>query len=82
MTSTTPKGFPKVVPPKEIEGADCRLTPYWLAIKQWRECDKTWPPEVYWHLFQSQIKVSEKVLDKCYQNFIKVGKFSAKTEDI
>jgi len=74
-------GFPKVVPPKEIEGADCRLNPYWSALKQWRECDKAWPPQVYWHLFQSQIKVSEKVLDKCYKNFT-VRKFSAKTGDI
>lgn len=75
-------GFPVVPKVAPVKGCDCTLLPYWFALKQWRECDKTWPPEVYWHLFQSQIKVSEKVLDKCYQNFIKVGKFSAKTEDI
>ena len=61
--------FPKVVPPKPIKGVDCRLLPYWSAIKQWRELDSSWPPSVYWHLFQRQIQVSESVLDKCYKNF-------------
>ena len=73
MTSTTPKGFPRVVPPKKIAGVDCRLNPYWTAIKQWRECDKTWPPQVYWHLFARQIEVSEAILDKCYRHFISMG---------
>lgn len=66
-------GFPRVVPPKEIAGVDCRLNPYWTAIKQWRECDNTWPPQVYWHLFVRQIEVSEAILDKCYRHFISMG---------
>ena len=68
MTSTPPS-FPKVIPPKKIAGADCRLLPYWSAIHQWREQDASWPPQVYWQLFQRQIEVSEAVLDKCYKNF-------------
>lgn len=66
-------GFPRVVPPKKIAGVDCRLNPYWTAIKQWRECDNTWPPQVYWHLFVRQIEVSEAILDKCYRHFISMG---------
>ena len=69
MTSTSPKGFPRVVPPKRIAGADCRLLPYWSAIKQWREQDSSWPTSVYWQLFYRQIEVSEAVLNKCYRNF-------------
>lgn len=72
MTSTPPS-FPKVIPPKKIAGVDCRLTPYWSAIKQWRERDNTWPPQVYWQLFQRQIEVSEAILDKCHRNFISMG---------
>ena len=62
-------GFPKVVPPKPINGADCRLLPYWAAVQQWRSRDSSWPTSVYWHLFVRQINVSEAVLDKCYRNF-------------
>lgn len=61
--------FPRVNPPRPVKGADCRLLPYWSAIRQWRERDNTWPPQVYWHLFQRQLEVSEAVLDKCYKNF-------------
>ena len=73
MTSTSPKGFPRVVPPKKIAGVDCRLTPYWSAIRQWRERDSSWPTTVYWHLFARQIEVSESILDKCHRNFISMG---------
>lgn len=75
-------GFPVVPKVAPVKGCDCTLLPYWASVQLWRERDSSWPQTVYWHLFQSQITASEKVLDKCYQNFIKVGKFSAKTEDI
>lgn len=61
--------FPRVNPPRPVEGCDNRLLPYWSAIKQWRERDNTWPQSVYWHLFARQIEVSESILDKCYRNF-------------
>lgn len=65
--------FPRVNPPRPVKGADCRLLPYWSAIRQWRERDNTWPPQVYWHLFARQIEVSEAILDKCYRHFISMG---------
>jgi len=65
--------FPRVNPPRPVEGCDNRLLPYWAAIKQWRERDNTWPPQVYWHLFARQIEVSEAILDKCYRHFISMG---------
>ncbi len=64
-------GFPVIPEPVSPDGCDCRLLPYWAALKQWREQDQNWPKSVYWHLFESQLALSEKVLDKCYRNFVK-----------